>query len=560
MTMESEHAEITHETDVLVLGSGAAGCGAAMAAAEQGVRTLMVDRGLLESSGSLGGGNDHFLAIMHTDEATDSEHAIVRTFCSGASGYRPSHIREWVSVMPRMIQLLESLGIELIRNSDGSYYRTTGFGHPGAWFINIKNGQFIKRRLGRHIRQMGVEVIDHVIITRLITDGGRVTGAAGFNVLDGSFHIFRARSVVLAFGYSTGRVSTNSTGNPYNIQHYPYNTGSQYVLPYQAGAAILGLDVRQAASLCPKSFGCPGMNGIAGSGSKAVNAHGEKYMYKYHPMEEQGPRHLLSMGTHIELTEGSGPPFYMDMRHLEPSLRRRLQYHLMPGDKSTWLEYCAQRGVDFEKRPMEVELSDLDFSGLVQADDEFSSTMPGLFVGSMFGFFSGAICCGFAAGRHAARHAAQHADAPLRAGSEQMLREEKHRVFRPLHTAQGLHFRKFEDAIRQVMSYYMGFVRNEEGVKLAAQRLEYIGEHADSITARNLHELTSANESLHLLQACMLNTKATLERRESGRSAYRRSDCPDADAWYDNRILVTRQKDGQPEFSWLVWNPDLPAA
>ena len=66
MTMESEHAEITHETDVLVLGSGAAGCGAAMAAAEQGVRTLMVDRGLLESSGSLGGGNDHFMAVLNT--------------------------------------------------------------------------------------------------------------------------------------------------------------------------------------------------------------------------------------------------------------------------------------------------------------------------------------------------------------------------------------------------------------------------------------------------------------------------------------------------------------
>ena len=83
MTTDSEHAEIIHETDVLVLGSGAAGCGAAMAAAEQGVQTLMEDRGLLESSGSLGGGNDHFLAIMHTDESTDSENAIVRTFCSG---------------------------------------------------------------------------------------------------------------------------------------------------------------------------------------------------------------------------------------------------------------------------------------------------------------------------------------------------------------------------------------------------------------------------------------------------------------------------------------------
>ena len=114
MTEDFEHEEIIHETDVLILGSGAAGCGAAMAAAEQGMRTMMVDRGLLESSGSLGGGNDHFLAVKHTDEKTDSENAIVRTFCSDASGYRPSHIREWVSIMPRMIHLLEKLGIELI--------------------------------------------------------------------------------------------------------------------------------------------------------------------------------------------------------------------------------------------------------------------------------------------------------------------------------------------------------------------------------------------------------------------------------------------------------------
>jgi succinate dehydrogenase/fumarate reductase flavoprotein subunit len=32
------------ETDVLVLGSGAAGCGAAMAAKEKGARVLMLDK------------------------------------------------------------------------------------------------------------------------------------------------------------------------------------------------------------------------------------------------------------------------------------------------------------------------------------------------------------------------------------------------------------------------------------------------------------------------------------------------------------------------------------
>lgn len=45
----------THETDVLVLGAGASGCGAALAAGGRGVRVLLADKGKLESCGSLGG-------------------------------------------------------------------------------------------------------------------------------------------------------------------------------------------------------------------------------------------------------------------------------------------------------------------------------------------------------------------------------------------------------------------------------------------------------------------------------------------------------------------------
>ena len=47
------------ETDVLVIGSGASGCGAALGAREQGLRVLLMDKGKLESSGCIGGGNDH---------------------------------------------------------------------------------------------------------------------------------------------------------------------------------------------------------------------------------------------------------------------------------------------------------------------------------------------------------------------------------------------------------------------------------------------------------------------------------------------------------------------
>ena len=52
------------ETDVLVIGSGASGCGAALGAREQGLRVLLMDKGKLESSGCIGGGNDHYMAVL----------------------------------------------------------------------------------------------------------------------------------------------------------------------------------------------------------------------------------------------------------------------------------------------------------------------------------------------------------------------------------------------------------------------------------------------------------------------------------------------------------------
>ena len=50
------------KTDVLILGTGASGVGAALRAAELKADVLMVGQGRLESSGCLGGGNDHFMA------------------------------------------------------------------------------------------------------------------------------------------------------------------------------------------------------------------------------------------------------------------------------------------------------------------------------------------------------------------------------------------------------------------------------------------------------------------------------------------------------------------
>lgn len=536
------------ETDILILGSGAAGCGAAIGAREQGARAVLVDKGKVESSGCLGGGNDHFMAVLNSGPKTDSDEALVDFFKGPTSGFTPEMISRWARAMPPMLDVLQEVGVEFEKNPDGTWLRTVGFGQPGNWFINIKNGQLIKRRLAGKIRSIGVDVIDYVMVTRLLKKDGRVVGALGYHVLDGTFYIFKAKAVILALGNSANRVTANSTGNPYNTWHSPYNTGSQYVLAYDAGAKLVNLDLKQQATLLPKSFGCAGMNGINSVGAHELNALGERFMGKYHPMMENGPRRNQILGTHQEMIEGKGPPFHMDMRHCDREELHHLQYVLMPGDKATFLDYAEQKGIDFAKYLMEVELSEIELSGLILTHDNFESTVPGLFNGCVFYSFSGSMCTGYIAATEAAGATAR-SRIPAGLNMDEVAGE-KERIFRPMKTKEGIGYERFERAIRQVMSYYMGFVRNQKGMETALESLNFIESHVPALKASTLRDLMRTNEAIHLLKTCQLSTRATMERKESGRAIYRRSDYPDRSDAY-NKMLAVWQEDGRPQTAWI---------
>ena len=69
------------------------------------------------------------------------------------------------------------------------------------------------------------------------------------------------------------------------------------VLGYDVGAAVTELDTYQRATMLPKGYGCPGMNGINSSGAHEINALGERFMGKYDPMWENGVRNNQIQGT-----------------------------------------------------------------------------------------------------------------------------------------------------------------------------------------------------------------------------------------------------------------------
>ena len=99
------------------------------------------------------------------------------------------------------------------------------------------------------------------------------------------------------------------------------------------------------------------------------------------------------------------------------------------------------------------------------------------------------------------------------------------------------------------MDYYMGYVRNEKGMSTALEKFALIESVEDTIKAKNMHELLRAHEAMHLLRTCRLTTLATRERRETGRSVYRRTDYPDMDPSL-NKLLVLEKDAYGPKAFW----------
>ena len=64
-----------HQADILIIGGGVCGLNAALTAREQGRSVIVMDKAVIERSGHIAGGIDHFLAYMDTGAEWDTREA-----------------------------------------------------------------------------------------------------------------------------------------------------------------------------------------------------------------------------------------------------------------------------------------------------------------------------------------------------------------------------------------------------------------------------------------------------------------------------------------------------
>ena len=515
-------------TDVLVIGAGVAGCMAALLASEGGVDATLVEKAWVDRSGQAGAGNDHIMAHFNQGP-NDSDEAVNKWAREDTLCDISIFDKVVTKNIPEVVRRLDEFGIKFFKNrKTGEYLRTQSLGQPAAWWMMIRNADSLKLKMATKLRRSDVRLVNWMMITHLFTSNDEVIGAAGFNIRKGTYCIFSSKCTILATG-DVVRLAANSTGNPYNSFISPYGTGSAQALAFDAGADIADLELGKA-TLIPKGFSSPGMNAIAGLDAYLINAKGERYMFRYHPLGEKAPRFDMVYATVKEMAEGRGP-CYVDMRHLPADERVMLIEELLSVDKLTYRDYLKAKNVDLSSAVLEIEAGELNtWKGLLVNERSECSVQRLYAAGACasimnWGGVSVAMSSGISAGREAAARAKQ---VGLVAVSNDEAVLKKKEIFSPLFKAKGagsITPAQFETRIRVVVSKYLGGIRTPEGLQKALSEIEQLERDANTMRAEDTHELMRLHEALHLLTTAKLLTIGAIARKES-RVFHWRSDYP----------------------------------
>lgn len=189
--------EREHSCDVLIAGGGIAALCAAWKAGEAGCSVTLIPAGGLFSGSSFYPGT-WGLGLIGPEDASDRDDlvdAVCRVGCGMASR---AMAESFVSGISPAIAELRGLGVKLRRARQREQREFIPcFDHKTRDWNGIEF-ESVRQVLGKRLEELGVTVLDRGQVLRLVTEGGRVRGAAA--LFRGRLRFLGCRAFVLATG------------------------------------------------------------------------------------------------------------------------------------------------------------------------------------------------------------------------------------------------------------------------------------------------------------------------------------------------------------------------
>ena len=589
----------THEYDVLVIGAGGAGLRAAVEAASQGVRVGVVSKSLLGKAHTVMAEGGAAAAMANVDERDGWQVHFADTMRGGQylnnCKMAEIHARE----APDRIRELEAWGALFDRTADGRILQRNFGGHayPRLAHVGDRTGLEMIRTLQDHGIHQGIEFHMECTVTRLLTGGGRVVGAFGYERENGRFLVLRAGAVVMATGGlgKAFRITSNS---------WEY-TGDGHTLAYGAGAELIDMEFVQfhpTGMVWPPSVrGILVTEGVRGEGGVLRNSDGKRFMFEAIPelyrgqtaeSEEEGWRYCagdpdakrppeLLTRDHVarqilkEVGEGRGSPHggvYLDIAWLREKVPNHAEHirRKLPG---MYHQFKELAGLDITETPMEVGPTTHYAMGGIRVDAETQmSTIAGLYAaGECAAGLHGANRLGgnslsdlLVFGRRAGEHATAFAKANGTEGfDETEVEAAATDALAPFERdgAGGENPYQIQYDLQDTMHQGVGIIRDGEKLSSAIEAIDRLRERAGKAASPGSREYNggwhTALDLHNLLTSAEAVARAALAREES-RGAHTRDDFPGKDpAWGGVNLVVTKGEGGEMQVE-RVPVPEVP--
>ena len=540
-------------TDVLVIGSGAAGMYAAIEAACGGCQVILADRSLI------GRGGATVMAQMTVAVALGSETADHWSYhCSDTLAAGRGLCDEPLAQLlcedgPECIRAMDDWGVGWARK-DGRIVQAMAPGHdrPRCVYVDFLNtGPAVSKTLRTVVNKSGgIRKAGDLCVVDLLHDKGDVVGAAALHLASGAPVMLPAKATILATGGLTRLYRRNSASANMG--------GDGYALALRAGASLVDMEFVQffpIGHLAPRLIG---MDPIMWDpfryklGGRLLNNRMEEFTQHYGVAEDGKYVITRDVGSYAILKEveaGRGSPHggvYLSFQHCpERALREAF---------GPVIDRLANNGIDLTKMPIEVApIAHYHMGGIV-TDANMQTTLPGLFAaGEAVGGANGAnrlsgnaiteaLVFGRRAGRAAASYVKRlktfpdHAD-NIHVATALMAADAPTRNF---NTAAML------ETLQKTMQDNVGALRSRTKITAALHTIGHLNDELGDTPPGDGNRFDMRRIDWFDLRNMLLVSRVVAETalaRTETRGAHQREDCPELSPdWALNQTVTLRDR------------------
>ena len=393
--MMESHKEI--ETDVLIIGSEAAGARAAIELSDKNLNVLMVTKSVMAKSAvtvkavfSVSG------AFGFADPRDNPEVHFQDTVEAGRYLNNQKLAEIVTSEGPKRLDELGKWGVKWDKAPDGRYLQVKMYGHTYArslsvgFRVGLEWMRILKKEVAKRPR---ITVKNDVFVSNYLkSKRGEVSGAFAIDIRTGDLWVIKAKAVLDTTGGGMYLYRTNSGT--------PESTGDGYAMGYRAGAELTDMEFVQFYPI--QMYYPPTLKEDQGTPAfvrtflrgKLYNFYGERFMRRYDAEHmELADRDVLARAIFMEIKQGRGTPHggvWLDASYLPDKIIESVIDKMAPNWTLRGIN-LPKYGIDLRKDPLEVGPVAHFFCGGIRVDERWETGIPGYFVaGEVVGGANGA--------------------------------------------------------------------------------------------------------------------------------------------------------------------------